>query len=102
MVPRTRVRSLSWALRAALSAARKLAERLGSGDTGATTRFPDRRTHFPLPFFAGLFEVPMFAEVRQYAGFFALLLEPLERPIEALVIVDDDFWHSLIHPSQAR
>ena len=44
----------------------------------------------------------MLAEVRQNAGLFALLLEPLERPIEALVIMNDDFWHSLTHPSRAR
>jgi len=41
-------------------------------------------------------------QVRKDPGFLALLLEPLERPLEALVIVDDDFWHSLSHPSRAR
>jgi hypothetical protein len=43
----------------------------------------------------------MFSQVRQDAGLFALLLEPFERPLEALVIVYDDFWHSLIHPSHS-
>ena len=102
MVPSTRVRSLSCALRAVLRAARKFAAMLDSGDTGATSGLADRGIHLPLPFFAWLLKVPMFAKIRQDAGLFALLLEPFERPLEALVIVNDDFWHSLTHPSQAR
>ena len=42
------------------------------------------------------------AQVRQDPRLLALLLEPFERPLEALVIVNDDFWHSLTHPSHAR
>jgi hypothetical protein len=42
----------------------------------------------------------MFPKVGKDAGFLTLFLEPLQRPFEALVIVDDDFWHSLAHPSQ--
>jgi hypothetical protein len=60
------------------------------------------RVHFALPLFAWFFKVTMFPQVRQNTGFFALLLEPLQCPFEALVIVNDDFWHSLAHPSQAR
>jgi hypothetical protein len=42
----------------------------------------------------------MFPKVGKDAGFLTLFLEPLQRPFEALVIVDDDFWHSFAHPSQ--
>ena len=42
----------------------------------------------------------MFPKVGKDTGFLTLFLEPLQRPFEALVIVDDDFWHSLAHPSQ--
>jgi hypothetical protein len=42
----------------------------------------------------------MFPKVGKDAGFLTLFLEPLQRPFEALVIVNDDFWHSLAHPSQ--
>jgi hypothetical protein len=62
------------------------------------TGFPNCGAHLPLSLFAWLFKVPMLAQVRQDAGFLTLFFEPLERPIEALVIVDDDFWHSLISP----
>jgi hypothetical protein len=65
------------------------------------TALADRGVHLPLPLFAGLLEVAMLAKIRQNAGLLALPLEPFERPLEALVIVNDDFWHSLIHPSQA-
>jgi hypothetical protein len=40
------------------------------------------------------------AEVRKDPSLLALFLEPLERPLEALVIMDDDFWHSVYHPSR--
>jgi hypothetical protein len=89
-------------LRAVLRAARKVAFRLDSGGTGDLSAFADGGAHLALPLFAGLFEVSVLAEVRQDAGLLALLLEPFECPLEALVIVDDDFWHSLIHPSPAR
>src|SRR6476469_7090322 len=102
MVPSTSVRGLSWALRAAVSAARKVSPRSGAGDTRATAILADRGVHLPLPLLARLLEVAVLAEVRQDSGLLALLLEPLERPLEALVIVDDDFRHSLIHPSRAR
>ena len=101
MVPRTRVRSLSCALRAAFRAARKVEARLWSGDTGATSVLAYSGIHLPLTLFTRLFEVPMFPKVGKDAGFLTLFLEPLQRPFEALVIVDDDFWHSLIHPSRA-
>ena len=100
IVPRTRVRSLSCALRAALSAARKVAVRLDSGDTRTLPALADSSAHLALPLFARLFKVTVFAEVRQDAGLLALLLEPFECPLEALVIVNDDFWHSLTHPSR--
>jgi hypothetical protein len=70
-----------------------LADRLGSGDTGTVTGLADRGVHLPLPLFAWLLEMPVLAKVRQDAGFFTFLLEPFERPLEALVIVNDDFWH---------
>src|SRR5437867_11874564 len=76
IVPSTRVRALSWALRPALSAARKVDARLGSGDTGTTTVLADRGVHLPLPLLAGLLEVTVFAEVRQDAGLLTLFLEP--------------------------
>src|SRR4051812_27611778 len=101
MVPSTSVRSLSWALRAAFSAARKVAVMLDSGDTGATTGLTDRSVHLPLPLFAWLLEVSVLAKVRQNTGLFAFFLESFKRPLEALVIVNDDFWHSLTHPSHA-
>jgi hypothetical protein len=100
MVPRTRVRSLSCALRAVLRAARNVDARSDSGDTGTATIFADGSVHLPLPFFAWLLEVPVLAEIRQDTGLFTFLLEPLQRPFEALVIVNDDFWHSLTHPSR--
>jgi hypothetical protein len=58
----------------------------------------DRGVHLSLPLFAWLLEMPVLAKVRQDAGFFAFLLEPFERTLEALVIVNDDFRHSLTHP----
>jgi hypothetical protein len=74
--------------------------RSDSGDTGTATIFPDGSVHLPLPFFAWLLEVPVLAQIRQDTGLFTFLLEPLQRPFEALVIVNDDFWHSLTHPSR--
>jgi hypothetical protein len=44
--------------------------------------------------------VPVLSEIGQNPGFFALFLKPLQRPFEALVIVNDDFWHPLAHPSR--
>jgi putative endonuclease len=44
--------------------------------------------------------VTVFTKVRQDAGLLALFLETSERPLEALVIMYDDFWHSLTHPSR--
>ena len=79
-----------------------VAPKLDSGDTGTTTGFTDRGARLALPFFAWLLEMAMLAEVRQDAGLFALLLEPFERPLEVLVIVNDDFRHSVTHPSRAR
>ena len=78
----------------------QVAVRLDSGDTRTTPAFADGGARLALPFFARLFEVSVLAEVRQDAGLLALLLESFERPLEALVIVDDDFWHSLTHPSR--
>src|SRR5207244_10986092 len=100
IVPSTSVRALSWALRAVFIAARTAPPTLDSGDTGPTTILADRRVHLPLALLARLLEMAVLAEIRQDSGLFALLLEPLECPLEALVIVDDDFWHSLIHPSR--
>src|SRR5262249_29943920 len=102
IVPSTNVRGLSCALRAAVSAARKASPASGSGDTRATAILADRGVHLPLPLLARLLEVTVLAEIRQDSGLFALLLEPLERPLEALVIVDDDLWHSSYHPSRAN
>src|SRR6185503_6357812 len=100
IVPRTRVRSLSCALRAALSAVRKVAVRLDSGDTRTPPGLADGRTQFALPLFTRLFEVTVLAKVRQDAGLLTFFLETSERPLEALVIMDDDFWHSRTHPSR--
>jgi hypothetical protein len=66
------------------------------------TILADRSVHLPLSLFTGLLEVPVLAKVRQDAGLLALLFESFKRPLEALVIVNDDFWHSLTHPSHAR
>src|SRR5205823_1459006 len=55
----------------------------------------------PLATFARLLVVAVFPEVRQDSGSFALLLEPLQRALEALVIVNDDFRHSRLHSSRA-
>src|SRR5690349_30303 len=101
MVLSTSVRGLSWALRAAVSAARRASPTSGSGDTRATAILADRGVHLPLPLLARLLEVTMFAKIGEDARLLALLLEPLERPLEALVIVNDDFWHSWTHPSRA-
>jgi hypothetical protein len=76
----------------------KASAALGSGDTWATTVLADRGVHLPLPLLARLLEVAMLAKVGENPGLLALLLEALERPLEALVIVDDDFWHSCITP----
>src|SRR5262245_32312731 len=101
MVPRTRVRSFSCALRAAFMAARKAsATLLAAGDTRAPAVLADGGIHFPLPLLARLLEVTMLAEIRQDPGLLALLLEALERPLEALVIMDDDFRHAVYHPSR--
>jgi hypothetical protein len=40
----------------------------------------------------------MFAEIRQDPGLLALLLEPLERALEVLVFMDDDFCQKLLPP----
>ena len=79
-----------------------LARALGPGDTRATAVLADRGVHLPLPLLARLLEVAVLAKIREDPGLLALLLEPLERPLEALVIVDDDFWHSWTHPSRRR
>ena len=100
MVPRTRVRSFCWPLRAAFNAARRDSETLDPGDTRATAVLADGGVHFPLPLFAWLFEVAVFTKIGEDSRLLALLLEPLERPLEAFVIVDDDFRHFLTHPSQ--
>src|SRR3954453_2364429 len=100
IVPRTRVRSLSCALRAAFNAARRVEARSDTGDTGTTPALANCGVHFPLPLFARLFEVTVLPKIRQNSGLFALLLEPFLCPIEALCIVNDDLWHSLTHPSR--
>jgi hypothetical protein len=87
-------------LRAAFMAARKASATLPPGDTGASAVLADRGVHLPLPLFARLLEVAVLAKIRQDPGLLALLLEALERPLEALVIVDDDFRHAVYHPSR--
>jgi hypothetical protein len=57
----------------------------------AATILPDRGIHFPLPTLARLFVVTVFAKVRQDAGLLTLLLETLQRALEVLIVVDDDF-----------
>jgi hypothetical protein len=101
IVPRTSVRSLSWALRAAFIAVRRASPTLDSGDTRATTILADRGVHLPLALLARLLEVPVLPEIREDPGLLALLLEPLEGPLETFVIMDDDFRHLLSHPSRA-
>jgi hypothetical protein len=56
-----------------------------------TTILPDRGIHFPLPTLARLLVVTVLAKVRQYPGLLALLLEALERALEVLIVMDDDF-----------
>ncbi len=73
---------------------------LGPGDTRATAVLADGGVHFPLPLFAWLFEVAVLTKIGEDSRLLALLLEPLERPLEAFVIVDDDFRHFLTHPSR--
>jgi hypothetical protein len=55
------------------------------------TILPDRGIHFPLPTFARLFVMTVLAKVRQDSGLLALLLEALERALEVLIVMDDDF-----------
>src|SRR5262249_7275014 len=102
MVLSTSVRGLSWALRAAVRAARRASPASGPGDTRATAILADRGVHLPLPLLARLLEVPVLAKIGKDPRLLALLLEPLERPLKALVIMDDDFWHAWTHPSRAR
>jgi hypothetical protein len=92
---------LSCALRAAFMAARKVSAMLSAaGDTRAPAVLADGGVHLPLPLLARLLEVAVLAEIRQDPGLLALLLETLERPLEALVIMDDDFRHAVYHPSR--
>src|SRR5688572_25565143 len=100
MVPSTRVRSLSCALRAAFIAVRRASATLAAGDTRAPAVLADRGVHLPLPLFARLLEVTVLAKVGQDPRLLALLLEALQRPLEALVIVNDDFRHAVYHPSR--
>jgi hypothetical protein len=55
------------------------------------TILPDRGIHFPLPALARLFVMTVLAKVGQDAGLLALLLEALERALEVLIVMDDDF-----------
>jgi hypothetical protein len=55
------------------------------------TILPDRGIYFPLPTFARLFIMTVLAKVRQDSGLLALLLEALERALEVLIVMDDDF-----------
>jgi hypothetical protein len=73
---------------------------LASGDTRAPAVLADGGDHFPLPLFARLLEVTELAKIGQDPGLLALFLEALERPLEALVIVDDDFRLAVNHPSR--
>src|SRR5690606_21219060 len=98
-VPSSRVRSLSPALRAATCSARRLSRRSGIDSTPAAR--PLGRVLLALLLLARLLVVAMLAEIREDAGLLALLLEALERALEALVIVEDDLGHLLTHPSQA-
>jgi hypothetical protein len=79
-----------------------VADRLGSGDTGTMTGLADRGADLSLPPLTWLLEVPVLPEIGENPRLLALLLESFERPLETLVIVNDDFWHFLTHPSPAR
>src|SRR5690606_10907852 len=98
-VPSNRVRSLSPALRAATCSARRVSRRSGIDATAAV--LPLGGVHLALLLLARLLVVAMLAEIRKDAGLLALLLEALERALEALVIVEDDLGHLLTHPSRA-
>jgi hypothetical protein len=91
---------LSCALRAAFVAARKASATLTAGDTRTSAVLTDGGIHLPLPLFARLLEVTVLAKIGQDSGLLTLLLEALERPLEALVIVNDDFRHAVYHPSR--
>src|SRR6266849_6326016 len=94
MVPRTSARAFSWDLRAALSAARKESASCDTRDPGPTAGLADGCVHLPLLLLARLLVVPVLSEIRQDPGLFALFLEAFERPLEALVVVDDHFGHA--------
>ena len=57
-----------------------------------------RGVDLALASFAGLLVMAVLAEVRQDPGLFALLLEALEGALEALIIVNNYFRHSVLTP----
>lgn len=59
---------------------------------------PDRGVHLPLSPLTRLLVVAVLAEVGEDAGLLAFFLEAFERPLEVLIVVDDDFRQTRSHP----
>jgi hypothetical protein len=57
----------------------------------AATILPDGGIYLPLPALARLFVMTVFAKIGQDTGLLTLLLETLQRALEVLIVVDDDF-----------
>jgi hypothetical protein len=62
----------------------------------------DRGAHLPLAALTWLFVVPVLSKVRQDPGLLAFLLEALQRPLEVLIVVDDEFRQSVASKDDTR
>ena len=98
-VPSSRVRSLSLLFRAVFSAACKpLNSLVTRGVPDTPPGLPHGGVGLPLALLTRLFVMTMLAQVGKDSRLLALLLEALEGPLKALVIVDDDFRHLDLSP----